>query len=100
MKDGSSIQRYDKRYVDDEKHPHKWWLGTDRNNVETHHKIFQYAYGGVIPSEILDEVCSFHDSAQYHFITRLIFKHPDGSYDTLGEAFAATKADNEQYQNQ
>jgi hypothetical protein len=83
-------------------HPHQIWLRSDRTDPQGIREAFHHARAD-LPEWMIDEVLEWCDNAQYHFITRLIFRHgylPDGSVDyvdTPKEAFDAAQREQEVY---
>jgi len=79
----------------DPRHPHQIWLKTKRDDDEGIRRAFASARAH-LSEEILAVAVTLCDGAQYHFITRLIFRHGDGSYvDTVEEAFRAALKDHD-----
>jgi hypothetical protein len=67
-------------------HPHQMWLRAD---TEDERKCAFLAARPDLSEAMLEAVTKFQDTAQYHFITRLIFNQGHGVYDTEEQAFAS-----------
>ena len=86
----------------DPDHPHQMWLKAAREDVAANAYAFAAARAG-LPEGVVEKVLMFCDNAQYHFISRLIFRkgiNDDGTVDyvdTVDEAFAAAQKDQEAY---
>lgn len=71
----------------DPHHPHQMWMRAERGNRAVNVAAF-LAADAALPENVMDEVWSLHDSAQYHFIQMLLLRHSDGSYRfTINDAF-------------
>lgn len=69
-------------------HPHQIWLSADidaQKDRKVKRRAFQ-AVCGYLKAFELRTLYGLHDSAQYHFIMRMMFIRSDGSYDHPDEA--------------
>lgn len=72
----------------DKTHPHQMWIEADRDNRAANFAAF-LAADAALSENMMEEVWHLHDSAQYHFIQMLLWRHDDGSHRcTTNEAFS------------
>lgn len=86
----SSVRMYRKKAWDDPRsplHPHQIWLHGSGNDRAICRKALIAACGYLKPVEFR-ALYSLHQSAQYHFITRMLWCKPDNSYDHPAEALS------------
>ncbi|WP_406672154.1 hypothetical protein [Natronospira sp.] len=72
-------------------HPHQQWLRAGRDDRAANQAAF-LAADPSIPDEVIDTVMQLHDSAQHHFITRLLFDQGGGVHDTPEQALISAQA--------
>ena len=90
MKDLTQTQRWAGENPCSPEHPHQLWLAASPGNWAANQAAFLAACPE-LSDEMLVAVCQLHDSAQHHFITRLIFNQGE-VYDSPEAAYASAYA--------